>query len=156
MNTSANLLKTLDDVQGLLDADLADLADLADFRVPAAGRYGMSLSVETKTIGEHPAVVFTYEVTEVIELANPEDAAPTIGDKFGENFNIDNEYGLGKLKKSLKPYAEFFNTSNIGQLLSSMDGITITGTVKRREDKEKLDDDGNKRVYGSVVNVEVQ
>ena len=154
MNPNANL-KTFDDVSNLLDTDLQDLADLADFKVPAAGRYRLGLSVETKEVGGHPAVVFNYDVQEVLELANPEDTPPTIGDKFGENFNIDNEFGTGKLKKVLKPYAAHFNASNIGQLLSTLDGIVITGTVKRREDKEKLDDDGNKRVYGSVVNVEI-
>lgn len=154
LNTGA--IKQLDEIQSLLDADLADLADLADFKVPPLGRYTLGLSVETKDIGGHPAVIFNYDVQGIIEQVNAEDTPATIGDKFGENFNIDNEFGLGKLKKSLKPYAAFFSTSSIGQLLECMDGVVIEGTVKRREDAIKLDDDGKPRVYGSVVNVEVK
>ncbi len=149
-------LKQFDDIAALLDADLSDLADLADFKVPPVGRYLIGVSVETKEIGDHPAVVVNYDIQEVLELSDPEATPPTIGDKFSENFNIDNEYGLGNLKKYLKPYSAYFNTGNIGELLQVMDGIVITGTVKRREDKNKTDDEGKPRVYGSVVNIEVK
>lgn len=156
MNQDLGKMKQFEELQSLLDADLADLADLADFKVPPVGRYTLGLSVETKEIGGHPAVIFNYDVQSIIEQVDPDAPAATIGDKFCENFNIDNEFGLGKLKKSLKPYAAFFSTTNIGTLLSMLDGIVIDGTVKRREDAAKLDDDGKPRVYGSVVNVTVQ
>jgi hypothetical protein len=153
---TAGNLKEFESIESLLDTDLTDLADLADFKVPAAGRYALSVDVEHKDINGHPAIVFNYSVLETLELANPEDAAPTIGDKFGENFNVDNEFGVGKLKKALKPYAENFSVNNIGELLGMLDGLVIHGTVKRREDKKATDDDGKPRVYGSVVNVEIQ
>lgn len=148
-------MKSFDNIESLLDAELSDIADLADFKVPALGRYKLSLSVETKEINGNAAVVFNYEVLEVIEMTNADDTPPTIGDKFGEQFTIANEFGVGKLKKSLKPYADHFGVSKIGELLPMLDGVLIDGTVKRREDAAKLDDDGKPRVYGSVVNVTV-
>lgn len=156
MNADVGTLKIFDGIDSLLNTDLTELADLADFKVPAAGRYTLNVSAETKEIGTHPAVCLNYEVMGIVELADPESVPPTIGDKFGENYNIDNEYGVGRLKKALQPYAASLNIGNIGELLEALQGIVITGTVKRREDKEKVDDDGNKRVYGSVVNVAVQ
>jgi hypothetical protein len=36
-----------------------------------------------------------------------------------------------------------------------MEGVQIEGTVRQREDKKNLDDDGKPRIYGTVVNVEI-
>lgn len=153
--TAQGVLKQFDSADQLLGIDLAELADLADFKVPAPGRYALSVSAEIKEINSKPAVVFNYEVLEVKELSNPEDVPPTIGEKFSESFQIGNEIGTGKLKKTLLPYAQAFGQTNIGELLTLIDGVVIEGTVKVRHDREKVDDDGKPRVYGSVVNVVV-
>lgn len=153
--TAQGTLKQFDSALSLLSTDLSELADLPDFKVPPAGRYKLNLCAETKEINGRDSIVFNYEVLETLELSNPEDTPPTIGDKFGEQFSITNEFGVGKLKKVLKPYADSFSVTNIGELLGLLDGVIIDGTVKRREDKKNSDDEGKPRVYGSVVNVTV-
>ena len=144
------------DVNSLLGMELSELADLAEIKVPPVGRYQFSLETSTKDTGTHPQVLFAYTILGIVEQVNATDVPAKLGDKFYVSYNIDNEFGLGGLKKDLKLYAAHFNTSNIGELLTHMDGVMIAGTVKQRVDKTKLDDDGNPRVYGSVVNVEIQ
>ncbi len=154
--SEANLgIKTLDDLNVLLDTELSDLADLPELKVPPVGRYTLCVATKTKDDGEHPQVVIEYSVVEVGELADPDETPPNVDDKFFVNYNIDNEYGLGKLKKDLAAFGTALCITKIGELLTAMDGLVVKGTVKRREDKKNLDDDGKPRVYGTVVGVEV-
>jgi hypothetical protein len=143
------------DVASLLDTELSDLASLEEFKVPPVGRYVMQVETETKDDGEHPKVVITYTMMEVKEVVNADDVPPKPGDKFSESFNIDNKYGVGKLKKILLPYAAHFGTTKTGETLEVLEGCMIEGTVRRREDKKNQDDEGNNRVYGTVVAVTV-
>ena len=158
MNTETmpGTIETLDNLESLFNTDLTELAGLPDLKVPPIGRYALGVTVSTKEEGEHPQVVIKYEIVECLEQVNTDDTPAKVGDLFTVNYNIDNKYGMGKLEKDLQVYSTFFNTTNIGEILQNMEGVQITGTVKRREDKKTLDDDGNPRVYGTVVNVEIQ
>ena len=151
----AGTINSIDSVDSLFATDLAELADLADLRVPPVGRYELSVEVRTKDDSDKPSISIDYTVVAILEQINPEEVPAKVGDKFGVLYSISNEYGLGKLKKDLKPYSDYFNTSNIGELVEQMDGCIIAGTVRQRADKKNLDDSGNPRIYGSVVNVEV-
>ena len=151
----AGTIETLDSVDALLNTELSELAALPDFKVPPLGRYKFGVTTATKEDGDHPQVVVTYELIECVEQVNAEDVPAKPGDIFSVNYTIDNKFGLGKLQKDLQPYSEYFNVTNIGDILQNMEGVQITGTVKRREDKKNLDDEGNPRVYGTVVNVEI-
>lgn len=148
-------IETLDSLDSLLNTDLSELAALPDLKVPPLGRYKFGLTTSTKEDGEHPAVVLKYEILECVEQVNEADVPAKVGDIFMVNYTIDNKYGLGKLQKDLQVYATYFNITNIGEILTNMEGVQIIGTVKRREDKKNLDDEGNPRVYGTVVNIEI-
>lgn len=141
---------TFASLDSLLNEDLGNLADLAGFSVPNNGHYKLAVTASTKEINSKPAVVFDYEVLEVMEMADATATPPVIGDKFGEAFFIDNEFGVGQLKKSLAPYGDAFGTTNIGALLEQIQGVSIYGTVKRRIDKKD-----ETKIYASVSNAQL-
>jgi hypothetical protein len=154
LSALAGTIETIDNLDALLATDLSELAELADIKVPPIGRYTLGISVSTKD-DKVPQVLVKYEIISCIEQVNAEDIPAKGGDSFFVTYNIDNKYGLGKLQKDLQVYAEYFNQSNIGDILESMEGVQIEGTVRQREDKKNLDDDGKPRIYGTVVNVEI-
>jgi len=120
----------------LLSTDLSDLADLPDYKVPSNGYFKLSLDVEVKQVNGKDAVTANYTVLETLELADPAATPPTVGDQFGEMFSLDNEFGVGKLKKFLAPFAAAFGTTNIGGLLEQLNGVQVFATVRQRADKK--------------------
>src|ERR1017187_3761653 len=150
-------IETLYDIDSLLNTDLTELAALADIKVPPIGRYTLGITSSTKESDgkSAPQVVVKYEVIACLEQVNAEEVPAKIGDSFFTNFNINNRYGLGLLQNSLTTFSDHFGVTNIGELLGLMEGVQINGTVKQRKDMKTLDDDGNPRVYGTVVNVEI-
>ena len=153
--TMQGTVETVDDVNTLLSMELSDLAALPDIKVPPTGRYTFGITVETKDDGKHPTVQVKYEVVDIVEQVNADETPAKVGDAFFVNYTIDNKWGLGKLNKDLEVYSKYFNLTNIGEIIGAMEGIQIKGTVKHRADTKNLDDEGNPRVYGSVVNVEI-
>jgi hypothetical protein len=149
-------IETLDNIESLLNVNLSDLAALPDLKVPPLGRYKLAVTTKTSSDdAQHPALSIWYEVLECLEQVNADDIPAKVGDTFSVQYTIDNKWGLGKLQKGLQVYSMYFNQENIGEIVSLIEGIQINGTVKRREDKKTLDDDGNPRIYGSVVNIEI-
>lgn len=123
-------------INDLLNTDLNDLADLAGFDVPNNGYYKLSVDASTKEINNKPAVVLDYEVVEVLEMADPTATPPITGTKFGETFFLDNEFGVGNMKKALKPFADAFGVGNISALLEQIKGVSVFATVKQQADKK--------------------
>lgn len=143
-----------------LDKQLDDIEDLPGFSVPPQGTYELLVSAEAKTLDgkngkpDRDVVVLNYEVMGTIKLADDTAAAPIVGDKFGEMFILDNEYGLGNLKKAMIPYSEAFGTSNLRELIQEkIQNVQITGTVKHRFNKKE--DPQQLNPYANVTNVVV-
>lgn len=135
----------------LLDQNLADIEDLPSFEVPPAGTYQLLVSLSTKTVNEHPAVAADLEIISTVQLANSADTPAVDGTKFGLLFMLDNEFGLGNMKKFLAPFAEHFGTDNVRELVTEkVQNVQITATVKRRVDKEDKE-----KVYAIVTNIVV-
>lgn len=128
-------LTTFANTESLLNANIEDLADLAGFEVPPPGAYVLSVSAELKKVNSKDVVEAAYEVVETSELESMDSVAVPNGTKFSTIFMLDNEFGVGNLKKFLKPFAAHFGTGNMGQLISEIKGIKIAANVKNRKDK---------------------
>jgi ribosomal protein L23 len=143
--------QTFASADALFALDLDDLADLASFETPAPGSYILTVSMDTKKINQKDAVEASFEVVEVVELKNKDDKAVVPGTKFSTAFFIDNEFGVGNLKKFLVPFAAHFGNTNIGALIrDDMKNVTIACIVKNRKDKTDPE-----KVYASVDNISV-
>ena len=138
-------------VESLFATSIDELADLASFETPAPGSYILSTSCDTKKINNKDAVEASFEVIEVVELADPSSKVVPVGTKFSTAFFLDNEYGVGNLKKFLAPFAAHFGKTNLGELIrDEMKNVQIAAVVKNRKDKNDPD-----KVYAAVDNITV-
>lgn len=144
-------VKTFDKVEDLFSASIDDLADLAAFETPPAGSYILSVTTDVKEINGKQAVEASFVVVETVELKDPAAKPVANGTKFSTAFMLNNEFGVGKLKDFLKPFATHYGNSNIGELIrDEIKDVTIACTVTNRKDKEDPD-----KIYGGVKNITV-
>src|SRR6478752_4843323 len=121
----------------LLDKNLSDIEDLPSFSVPPKGTYVLLANATTKKVGEHPAMVVDLEVVSTIEMQDKAATPAKEGDKFGILFMLDNEFGLGNMKKFLEPLAAHFGTDNVRTLVTEkIQNLIIGATVDHQIDKE--------------------
>lgn len=140
----------MSNVNELLDMDLDDLADLPEFVVPPAGTYRALLEkVESKKIGEHPALEFKYKMLETIELEDPNATPVPENCETNEAYMTDNEFGVGRLKGVLKPLAAHYGTSKVSETCDAAAGTEVLLVTKVRQNKEKT------QSYFSVHRLEV-
>lgn len=99
MNTQVNVEETLLDLDSVNDMSFDEIPDAPGFVEPPDGVYMLTITkaaiekYKTKEQEERQRFAHYYGVAEVIELANPDEQAPTVGDKFSERFMM-NEQGL--------------------------------------------------------------
>ena len=135
-------------LDALLDASMDDLDDLPPVGVPPSGHYNLTVTFGLKEIGEEKKEVICaeYVVDAVNELKNEDEASEVApGQSFMEFFHITkrdgtpNTYGIGKLKESLKPYVERAGTSNIRELINTVNQWAITASLKRKQNPKNED-----------------
>jgi hypothetical protein len=144
-------IKTIGSMDELFSTSLDDLADLAGFETPPAGSYILKVSAVTKEVNDKDAVEAAFEVVETVELTDTSGTPVPNGTKFSTLFMIDNEFGLGNLKKFCGAFADHFGTKNMGELIRDhIKDVTISGMVKTRKDKNDPE-----KIYGSVTNITV-
>jgi hypothetical protein len=144
-------LKTLGSLDQLFSASIDDLADLPAFEAPPPGAYLLRVSCDVKKINDKDAVEAAFTVVETVELEDPEHAKPVAnGTKFSQAFLLENEFGVGNLKKFLSPFSQHFGASNIGALLQEIKEVEIAASIKNRKDKNDPE-----KVYASVTNITV-
>lgn len=146
---------TSDDTEidlSLLDKNLSEIEDLPSFDVPSKGTYILLANATTKKVNKHPAMVVDLDIVSLVALANSGDLVPKDGDKFGVLFMLDNEFGLGNMKKFLAPFAAHFGTDNVRTLVTEkIKNCIISATVDHQIDKED-----KSKVYARLKNVVVQ
>jgi hypothetical protein len=139
-----------------LDASLDDIADLPTFKAFPSGAYIVTLEkgMESKKIGEHPAIdmpMTLKEVAEVTEKDVDESELPKPGDIANIAFMLDNNVGAGKLKEVLKPIGEHLAISGpISAIIAQTKGLELLVILKRTKDKDNAE-----RKYNSIVKVSV-
>lgn len=133
------------DMQSLLGAQMDDIDDLPPIGVPPSGHYDLSVTCTLEDNAEKTGQYFkfAYEVTNINQLAKEEEAAEvSVGTKFTDRvspFKKDgtpNEFGMGKLKEMVAPYAASFGVSNIGEAVQQIKDVRITAELKRRVDRK--------------------
>lgn len=147
MSENSALFANLD---ALLDASMDDLDDLPPVGVPPTGHYNLTVTFGIKEIGEGESkkevICAEYCVDAVNELKDEAEASEVaVGQKFMEFFHITkrdgtpNTFGIGKLKESLKPFVERAGTSNIRELINTVNQWAITAELKRKVNPKNED-----------------
>lgn len=130
-------------LDALLDASMDDLEDLPPYGVPPTGHYNLTVTFGLKEVGSgddlKEVIGATYVIDAVNELKDSEEATEVVPKQmFSEYFYLTKKDGsintisIGKLKERLKPYVERAGTSNIRELINTVNEWAITAEVKRR------------------------
>jgi hypothetical protein len=137
-----------ENLDALLDASMDDLDDLPPIGVPPSGHYNLTVSFEIKEIGDDKKEVIcaSYIVDAINELKDDEERNEVaVGQQFSEFFHLTkrdgapNKFGIGTLKERLKPFAERFGTTKIGELIKEVKQVSIAASVKRKVNKKNED-----------------
>jgi len=133
-----------DALDQLLDSTLDDLDDLPSFQPFPRGAHRVLATFGTKEIGGKEVVTLDFKIIETMELANSQDTAAKEGDSSGTIFMIDNEYGLGNLKKCAAHFAKMIGSSGLRAIVEGVkevECVIVTGirTDKNDPDKKYLD-----------------
>lgn len=135
----------------LLERNLADIDDLPSFEVPPKGSYVLLASGIRKKINDHPAVIIELEVVSTVELVDKTQTPIVDGSKTGVMFMLDNEYGLGSMKKFLQPFAAHFGTDNVRELVKEkIQNLTITATMDHQ-----IDSKDKTKIYARPKNIAI-
>lgn len=133
-DTSSNM----DMLNGLLDANLDDLADLPEFGTYPPGAHKVTIKWESKTVNNHPCIELQMIAVETEELANPEADQPlAVGAQGSVLYMLDNEFGQGNLKRTIKPLAAETGLSSLREIIDATQGMEVTVVTKVRQNKDK-------------------
>lgn len=128
----------LDMLNSLLDANLDDLADLPEFGTYPPGAHKVSIKWESKEVNKHPCLELQMVAIETEELANPEADQPLVAGAQGSVlYMLDNEFGQGNLKRTIKPLAEATGLSSLREIIEATQGMEVTVVTKVRQNKDK-------------------
>ena len=130
----------MSNLDSLLDLTLDDLADLPEFKPFPAGAHKVTASMELKDIGGKECIELTLTLLETLEQANPQDEPSKPGDTANTLFMLDNEYGLGNLKKCATPIAKALGVAKISEVVDAckdVECVVITSLRPDKHDKDK-------------------
>lgn len=131
----------MSELDNLLDATLDDLDDLPSFQPFPIGAHKCLATFGTKDINGKSAVTLDFKYVEVVELADPQDAEPKAGDSSNTMFMIDNEYGLGNLKKCAMYFADYVGSRQLRAIIEGVEDvecILVSGLRQDKTDKDKF------------------
>lgn len=123
-----------------LDSDISALPDLAPRAYLPTGSYIVEiLDIQRKPIkdkngGENDSIIFKYKVAEVREIADPSQAAPEVGTKVEEVFNVSDAERVGYFKKHV---AKVAGGMKLGELLVNLPGQNVQLKSKARQYTDK-------------------
>lgn len=129
-----------DSLDQLLDATLDDLDDLPSFQPFPAGAHKVLATFGTKEINGKSVVTLDFKMIESLELANTQDEPPKEGDVANTMFMIDNEFGLGNLKKCAAPFTEMIGSSGLRDIVEGVkdvECVIVTGIRTDKSDPDK-------------------
>lgn len=148
MTQNTSDAQALLDLDALLDGTLDDLADVPSFKPFAAGTHIATLELSPKAIAGKPAVEWKLTHVETLELANPEDVPPNVGDTCSGAFifigkdGTKNEIAEGQFKEMMAPLAANFGTSSNRDTMAAAQGCTVAVTMSQREGKKGTNSEG--------------
>ena len=138
-------------MDSLLDGTLDDIADLPEFKNFEAGAHRVTASWSLKEITNHgmcPEVKFTLQ--ETMEKADEQAASGAAGDECSALFMLDNEFGAGKFKATIAPFAAALGLSQPRAIIEAAQGVDCVIITGLRADKKNPD-----KVYLEIKDIEV-
>ena len=121
----------------ILDAQLDDLADLPEFGVFPVGAHRVTVEFAKKEINGKKNVELSLTLIEHVELADPSAVPMSPGAKGSVLYSLENEFGQGKLKEILKPFAAALGTGSLRDTMEGAKGMEVTVVTKQRQNKDK-------------------
>lgn len=140
------------DLSNLLDGTLDSLPDLPTFAVFPSGAYHISLpeGLVEKQIGTHPGVEMQMRCVAVMELSNPGDTPPEVGQDCSTVFLLDNETGQGFLKEIMKVIIPATGAATIREAMTVCKGMEFVVVLAKTHDKEKDRDYCNVKKFALI------
>lgn len=138
------------DIASILDSTLDDLADLPAFQPFPVGSHRATIHFSVKEVNKSPAVELEMKAIETVELADAADQPVKAGDTTNVLFQLDNEFGQGKLKDLLKVLGASFAGSTSREIMEAANGAECLITTKIRVNKNNKD-----QRYTDIVNLQV-
>lgn len=163
MSTDLSKNAAFDNVDDLLGATMDDVSELPPLAIPPTGSYTLKVSIARKEVGGKDALVTSYEVVEVHEVANEDEKGEVVvGQQFQNGTYTKkkdgkaNEMGIAAFKGSLVPFAAHFfpgseGTTTLGEIINKVDGILVLAQLKRTPKKDGADDEFNFRMKSVTV-----
>jgi len=151
-----------DNIDDLLDAKMDDIDELPPLAVPPTGNYTCEVTIERKEVQGKDALLTSYKVIAVGEVANEEEAGEvTIGQQWQNGCftkkkdGKTNETGIAMFKTSLRPFAQHFfpdtwGSTSIGEIVNKVVGVHCNITLRRVERKDS-DGEYNARIKSVIV-----
>lgn len=123
------------------DFDLDNIEDMPGFITPLSGVYTctMETGIEEKEINDdnyYDIPLIMKEIHEVTEEADDDSPLPKEGDQFNLIFKRNNVFGMSNFKAFVRPLAEHFGTTKVGQIREESKGLEIMIVLKRRWNKK--------------------
>lgn len=144
------MTETLDNLSSLLDSNLDDIADLPEFGNFPAGVYTVEIKWEEKKINDKAAVELGMKLLSVEELADPTETPPSDGSQTSVLYFLDNEFGVGSLKATIKPLASHFGCASLRAAMEQSTGAQCLVTLSTKKSKKNPD-----QVFQGIKNIQV-
>lgn len=138
----------ISDMDALFDASLDSIDDLPPVGCPPSGCYNLlvTASREISKDSGNEYVKFSYEVTAVNEVKNPEEESQAaVGMKWNEIFSpfkkdgTANEWGQKFMKAAIQPFAAHFGSSSFGEAIAQINKVEVMAVLSRVVDKKDPD-----------------
>ena len=125
------------DLDSLLDSEIDDLADLPEFAVFPAGVHRVIINWESKVVNKNPCLELKMKALETVELAETTDTPLVAGTESSVLFQLNNEFGQGKMKELMATLASHCGTTKIKETMEACAGMEVQVVTKVRQNKEK-------------------
>lgn len=139
----------MNDITDLLDMTLDDIDDLPEFTILPAGVHRCYLSLAIKDINGNQCIEAELKLIEHLELAGADEELKE-GSLSSTIYMLNNEFGLMKFKKMVKPIAENLGVTRLSDVVEQAKDIEVVIVTSQRKDKKDPD-----KVYLNIKTLEV-
>jgi hypothetical protein len=152
-----------DNVDDLLNATMDDIDELPPLAIPPTGNYTVKISIDRKEVNGKDALITSYVVVEIGEVADEAEASEVVvGQQWQNGCYVKksdgkpNETGIAMFKTSIVPFAQHFFPDNwkqvtIGEITGKVQETLANLSLRRVLRKGGADDDYNFRVKSLIV-----
>jgi hypothetical protein len=152
-----------DNVDDLLAAGMDDIDELPPLAIPPTGNYTVKVTIERKEVSGKDALVTSYSVVEIGEVADEAEASEVvIGQQWQNGCYVKkkdgkpNETGIAMFKTSLVPFAQHFfpdtyKSVAIGEVVGKVQEVLVNMSLRRVQRKDADEGEYNFRIKSLIV-----